>query len=35
MRNEWCRGFGATEEHVLAMLCYANEQGRNLWPTCA
>lgn len=30
MRSEWCRGFGAKEEHVLAMLCYANEQGRNL-----
>ena len=30
MRGEWCRGFGTKEEHVLAMLCYANDQGRNL-----
>ena len=30
MRNDWCRGFGSKEEDVLAMLTYANDQGRNL-----
>ena len=29
MRNEWCRGFGSDEQHVLCMLYYANECGRN------
>lgn len=28
--QSWCRGFGSNEVHVLAMLYYANEQGRNL-----
>lgn len=30
MMNEFCRGFGTKEEHVLLMLWYANEQGRKL-----
>ena len=27
MKNTYCRGFGSKEQHVLAMLWYANEQG--------
>ena len=30
MKDEWCKGFGSKEAHVLAMLWYANDQGRNL-----
>lgn len=30
MRTTFCRGFGSKEVHVLAMLWYANEQGRKL-----
>lgn len=30
MRDEWCRGFGSKEEHVLAMLYFANHEGRKL-----
>ena len=30
MKDEWCRGFGSREADVLAMLWYANDQGRNL-----
>ena len=30
MKDEWCHGFGSKEAHVLAMLWYANDQGRNL-----
>lgn len=30
MRTDFCRGFGTKEMHVLAMLWYANEQGRKL-----
>lgn len=29
MKNEWCRGFGSDETHVLCMLYYINECGRN------
>ena len=30
MRSEMCRGFGSKEHHVLAMLYWINEQGRNM-----
>jgi hypothetical protein len=30
MIDVWCRGFGSKERHVLAMLWWCNEQGRNL-----
>ena len=30
MRTQWCRGFGSKEEHVLAMLWWINDQGRNM-----
>ena len=30
MRTLFCRGFGSKEMHVLAMLWYANEQGRKM-----
>ena len=30
MIDVWCRGFGSKEEYVLAMMYWANEQGRNL-----
>ena len=30
MIDVWCRGFGAKERYVLAMLWWCNEQGRNL-----
>ena len=29
MMNEWCRGFGSDEKHVLCMMYYVNECGRN------
>lgn len=30
MRDTYCRAFGSKEEHVVAMLFYANEQGRKM-----
>lgn len=29
MKEEWCQGFGSSEENVLAMLTWINDQGRN------
>jgi hypothetical protein len=30
MKNEWCKGFGTSEENAVALMLYAQEQGRNL-----